>query len=61
MKLYTCKYCDVEVKFRDFRCPWCGRIILFNGKRFTSTGWGLYLLLFALEIVFLLILFCDKW
>lgn len=55
MKLYTCKYCDVEVKFRDVRCPWCGRKILFNGKRFTSTGWAIYLLLFALGVVLILI------
>lgn len=48
MKLYTCKYCDAEVKFRDVRCPWCGRKILIKGKRFTSFGWALYLSLFML-------------
>ena len=55
MKLYTCRYCDVEVKFRDVKCPWCGRKMLFNGKRFTSTGWAIYLLLQALSIILILI------
>jgi DNA-directed RNA polymerase subunit RPC12/RpoP len=55
MKLYTCKYCNIEIKSRDVRCPWCGRKILFNGKRFTNAGWAIYLLLFASGIVLILI------
>ncbi|BCJ98037.1 hypothetical protein bsdcttw_10780 [Anaerocolumna chitinilytica] len=54
MKLYTCKYCDAEVKFRDVRCPWCGRKILIKGKRFTSVGWAIYLLLFTLGAALIL-------